>query len=516
MKIINYIVKLIKINIILLALLATALYAQNAEPANEEGAAVAEEGVKDEEVKADETLEPVLEYTPFSEMRPMERDRFITNRHSVDFGLSTSTSTYFDSSQDFSLLLGFYRPYVKYRLYDTANLLLRPKVSVTQFIGSKTKKSSLSASIEQFSIGVMPHPDHTFVLGRQYAYIGKGLLFANYADGLKYQGNYSFLKGNAYVLYSGQYAEDLCALNLQGCGKNVVNPYNVVPGLPVDQQVFIQPDTLGRRIIAMLEVSLPPLYGNTFSVGMLYAKDMIQYKLPNLTFATFNPVYLAFGLKGYIYTPDLRYNMELDVESGESYNIENQAQGVILAAAYQADFSYALPIYENIVKPNLLMQFAFATGDSDKTNLVYPTQTNTKKTDNAFYYFGAYSGGLGLKPMLSNMFIYRAGFSMRPAYSKYDFRNVYLVFKYSYYRKIVGEGVISDLRAYSHVNPGTLTSDEIVSKKYVGSGVDLTLLWKFKTELSFYYSLGLFIPGSAFPDSQKLDVVNLLSAAISF
>ena len=65
-----------------------------------------------------------------------------------------------------------------------------------------------------------------------------------------------------------------------------------------------------------------------------------------------------------------------------------------------------------------------------------------------------------------------------------------IIAKYSYYMKDKKEGTI---------NEGEATDNDL----FIGHGVDVSLRWEILSDLSFFASYALFLPGDAFPSSEN-------------
>ena len=165
-----------------------------------------------------------------------------------------------------------------------------------------------------------------------------------------------------------------------------------------------------------------------------------------------------------------------------------------------ADVNYSLPAFEKLLKPVASLQYAFASGDSDRESGSFVSQTNTAGSDNGFYYFGAFSGGLGLKPRLHNMHVARAGITVRPLYSNYNFRELLVGIKYSYYQKAVSAAPTSDANVERGAN----------AKAALGQGIDANIVWDYRSDLKFFYGFGVFIPGEAYKAANRSNITTHL------
>ncbi len=512
-------------------ILLNPVYSQESDPAPEAAAVDNAAGDEAEETKEDkkakkarleeeeEIAEAPLEYTPLEMMEPLALpEAVVTNKTSVTYGMVATNTFYTATSDDYSTFIGYYRPYVKGLFEEKHQAVMRLNLAATSYLGDTAlaPTGEFVPRIELFYFNFLINFNNNVTVGRQFLKLGKGILFSNYADGLSFKNRYGRSITNAFVAFSGEYGDGACFINMQGCGDAVVNPYNVIPGIAPDATTGWDASGIGRRLFVGVDWNIAIIPGSELYASLLYSNDMLKeaegvpYRLE------YNPVYLALGSKGYIVIPDLRYHLEGIAESGSTYNLQETAPSRIFATAFLLDLAYAIPLQDARYKPNVIFQFAAASGDEDKMSVVLPSGTNIKKADSAFYYFGNYSGGMGFKPFLSNMMVVRAGFSVRPAASWYPGRDLSLLVKYSYYTKRVAEGVVSDQRVISTYTSG-VTQSELQDNKTLGHGVDMTMVWRVKTDLNFYYNMGFFKPGNAFPvEEQVNDIVHLVSATLMF
>lgn len=467
----------------------------------------------------EETMAP-LDFTPLEQMEPLSLPAEVadvTNRTSIGYGLIASNTFYTDASNDYSIFMGYYRPYAKFLFLEKHSGMIRLNLSNTMYMGDTTNapENAFTPKVELFYFDFLPTYNYKISVGRQFFKVGKGVLFSNYADGLKVKSQFGNAVGELFVAYSGAYGS--CFISIEGCGDNVRNPYSVIPGITPDASSGWDATGIGQRLFVGLDWKIGFIPGSEQYLSVLYSRDLmkeeqgIQYKLK------YHPVYLAAGSKGYIFLPELRYHLEGIIQSGTTYSLMQTEASRITAGAFLFDLAYGIPLQNKKYKPNLLFQFAMASGDEDKMSVNLPTGTNVKKADSAFFYFGNYSGGLGLKPMLSNLMVVRGGFNVRPAASWYPGRDLTLLVKYSYYKKRVAEGVVSDERAISVYTAGLDSTHDHTSTMVLGSAVDTTVVWKVTSDLNIYYNMGIFLPGNAFfEEDQVTESVHLLSATLMF
>lgn len=448
-------------------------------------------------------------FVPLSELKPLEVTGEYKEKHSFQYGLSAS-NTYLTDKGSLSkgLWLGNYRPYVRYMLNEQHIFNLRGKFSYRHNPNNTGKQAGQVTSTWEYAAELFNaelHFDrHQVTVGRQFYRMGRGLLLANFADGAEYNGTFKYLQVKALALYSGQYSG--CVISVGGCATQgdiaQKGPYDIVPGRAADVNI---PDP-GRRLFAGLQLQSPQLWGSSLTGLALYSRDLSRDAATTGSSTkdkiyAFDPLYLGGGLSGYIITPRLYYLSEFVYEMGKTYNAKTSGganqQTDIRAWGLTADLTYTLPVLESLIKPALLLQYATGSGREgvDQTpkkpsevNISSnsdPAQANSSGYDNNFYYFGAYSAGLALKPKIANLHIIRAGAQFRPLYYFYWGRNMMLSLKYSYYLKQNKDYGISD-------------QDAKAKNAYVGWAIDTQLVWDFRSDLKLYYAFGYFKPGDAY------------------
>lgn len=460
-------------------------------------------------------------FVPLAEMKPLEKTQGYRNRHSFQYGVSASNTLVNetqvrlqkDSSQTINdlragLFLGNYRPYLKYLFNEQHVFNVRGRITYKNnpSLSEDAKKNGSVISTAEYSVELLnaelDFDRHKVTLGRSFYRMGRGLLFANFADGAEYSGNFRHVQVRALALYSGQYGG--CTLSISGCATNgdiaLKGAFDIVPGRPIDAAV---PDS-GRRFFVGTEIQSASLYGSNLYLMALYSRDLSRDpgtagNNQGRIFA-FDPLYLGAGLQGFIVTPRLRYLAEGVLQRGSTYkksaapNVSDNEQIAINAWAATADVNYSLPYFEKLVKPGLVAQYAYATGRSSaKANPANPAQEESSLSDNNFYAFGVYSAGLALKPKLANLHVIRVGAQFRPLHYYYWGRNLMLSVKYTLYRKGNADYGISD-------------SDATAGKANVGSGLDIQTVWDIRSDVKFFYAYGYFAPGAAYLETEAKSI----------
>lgn len=298
-----------------------------------------------------------------------------------------------------------------------------------------------------------------FFLGRKFFIIGTGLILNGRADGVELDIYSRYLDIKLIGSYTGLLSKDN-------------NPY---------YQSNTDFSEGARRIFAGCTLSRV-IYNQT-----LYLLGLIQIdrgKEPADKKTRYSSEYYGAGFKG-VYQ-NAFYFGEFIHEQGESYlNLSDDSKPINAFAAL-----FGLNYYVNFIKDFcnsvLMIRYFYGSGDGDRISSKSSTG-NLSGRDNGFLYFGSFSGGYALRPLLSNIHIFRAGLSISPFSDskKRLFRRVNLISKYSYYLKDRAGGVI---------NYGEATENS----RDLGHGLDVALRWNIFYDFSFFLNYGLFVPGRAY------------------
>lgn len=478
----------------------------------------------EEKERHEEKLETAEdEFVPLSELKPLDKTGDYTQRHSYQYGVSAANTLINDSiGLPQGYFLGNYRPYFKYMWREQHVFNARGKFAYKNnpSLTEAQEKVGAQRSVGEYNIeffnAELNFNRHQITAGRAFYKLGRGLLFANFADGAEYNGAFKYLLVKGQVLYSGEYGG--CAISLSGCATNgdiaQKGLYEIVPGRAADVNL----PNPGRRIFAAAEIVSPQLYGSSLYLLAQYSRDMSRSAATagnaQGKIYAYDPLNLGLGASGYIITPRLRYLAEFVLQRGKTYNKNTTTdeakneQTNINAWGVTADINYSLPWFEHLLKPGLALQYAAGSGrdssPTSTTNVANPSQENVQGDDNNFYYFGAYSAGLALKPKISNLHVIRAGFQLRPLNHFYWGRNLMVAGKYTYYRKINADYSISDASAK-------------VAKPVVGQGIDAQLVWDFRSDVKLFYAYGFFKPSEAYDAKDAKDIhIHILSLNFLF
>ena len=214
--------------------------------------------------------------------------------------------------------------------------------------------------------------------------------------------------------------------------------------------------------------------------------------------------YYGIGSRGQ-FTNKLYYSIEGIMEGGKSNPEAGTAtdgtglQGPpdvehIDAWAFDASLHYSVNV---ITHPNLSIEYAFGSGDSDRSAKVVTTTPGNKEgtTDRNFLNFGYIDTGLSLAPRLSNLQMFKFGLSMTPS----EFvkkRNVSLNANFFLFRKDKKESQISDNRA-------------VLPQRNIGKEIDISVVWNAFSDLNVSVDYGRFYPGAAYYYDEARDNVSL-------
>jgi len=444
---------------------------------------------------------PVLVTPPPSETEEPK------NHHYLRGGLMATNTYYIDPVINPGLFAGFYRPFAKYSYNDKYSGVARGLLTVKHYVEpiGTLQQTKVTGSIELLAAEAK-YDRHVFTAGRSFYMIEQGLLFANFADGFGYNGRFPFGQLRGFATYSADYGTSACALNVTGCNGDA-GPFVNTPNLLPDSGI----QNSGRRVFFAAEYFTPEYMGSQATAYALYSRDMISEDASRTKYA-YHPWYGGLGLKGYIVNSNLRYRADVIYQGGSTYNLVQNgvsAPATISALAALANVTYNLPVLREY-DSQLTAEVAAGSGDADSSRMTNASQSNTDGSYTAFHNFGSFSGGLALKPRLANMQIVRLGTYFRPLKPNFTLRNLAVQLKYSYYRKSVATGGISDPAA-------TEVSND------VGHAGDLAVTFNPMADLQFFWGFGVFKPGSAYPvlnfdgtDGQTWRYAHLVSLTLIF
>jgi hypothetical protein len=195
--------------------------------------------------------------------------------------------------------------------------------------------------------------------------------------------------------------------------------------------------------------------------------------------------YVGVGSTGNLWLRDLRYQVEVVGEFGETYSqFQTRRKDDICAMAVDGLLEY---FFRTRMSPRVMVEYIYGSGDEDRTSSVSSTVGgNLAGTrDNAFNAFGFRDTGIAFAPRIGNLHTYVLGGSVMPLENFEIFRKLEVGSKVFFYQKAASEGAISDTAA---------TGDA----SWVGWEWDAFVNWRITSDVSWTLRYGAFQPGSAF------------------
>ncbi|NOZ22932.1 MAG: alginate export family protein [Planctomycetes bacterium] len=313
-------------------------------------------------------------------------------------------------------------------------------------------------------------------VGRQYFTLGHGLTYSDISDGIKGEIAWGKLRTQLWGAKTiGYYA----------------NIDTSVPGRDNDRRFFA-----GEMRYELSKPFQPYIFFMT--------EDDHSDEHPRDPFRnySYNARYLGLGAEGEP-LPGLTYYAEYIRQSGTTMgeSIENRAivdpfgfttyvptpmnihKDPIRAYAVDMGMDYEV---KHPGRPVFSLGYIHGSGDADR---LIPGSTiggNLAHThDRGFMEFGYVPVGYVLDPMVSNLHIYRAGFSINPFYDRKTFESLRFGFTHYVFQKDKLTGGISDQAA-------------IRDHKGVGQELDFFATWDPLRDVSVGVEYGMFFPGRAF------------------
>jgi len=201
----------------------------------------------------------------------------------------------------------------------------------------------------------------------------------------------------------------------------------------------------------------------------------------------YNSRYYTAGISAEAFNA-LDWWIEIIREEGESYTdadtvaLEKKdidAWAGVLGCKHQFDI---------FTHPSADLEFAYGSGDKDRTRVTNTDGGNLYGNDTNFLYYGYYFAGYALDPRLSNIQIYRLGVSTTPLENFKVGRDLVLGAKFYLYRKDKSAGGIYD-------------TDATQNDKDIGKEMNFYLYWRINPKSTWAFRYGKFFPGDAYPDA---------------
>jgi hypothetical protein len=318
---------------------------------------------------------------------PEAESATVMGDHFVRAGLLATTTYYQDQVLKRGLINGNYRPYASYAYNDKYTVMVRGNFALKYYPekpASVERQTNAAGILEITSFEANPGR-HQLTAGRSFYQTEQGILFANFADGAAYTGDYTFGKLKAMALYSADYGKSACYINISGCGGDP-NPFNTIPGLQPDASVTGS----GQRMFATLEYTSRAFdFGPLNIAGMaygVYSKDLIKESSTVATRYEYNPYYAGIGAFGYINNAKLQYRVDGIYQGGDAFNLTQNGesqQNKIMAGALISRLNYTLPVLTK-VDTQVSGEYTIASGDADAARAGTASQSNTAGGYTAF------------------------------------------------------------------------------------------------------------------------------------
>lgn len=308
------------------------------------------------------------------------------------------------------------------------------------------------------------NPKKNFKFGRQFLKVGRGFTYAAIHDGIQFE--------------------------------NLNSNFNLICFLARTQP---RETNIDQSNNGYLNRSYRNFYGMQFDYLKLTNKKLYSYilferdgnvKIPyNIKDFTYDANYYGLGIEGSI-KPNWLYFGEYVLQTGKTAATDSlNGKDDIKANAYYIGTEYYFT--KHTMSPFLILEYAFASGDSDRqsvTNVISGNKYNTK--DNNFMPFGIYDLGLALHPRFSNISVFKMGCFMKPFYNLKRFKDLQVGVKYLIYNKDKADGAISDQYA-------------TLSNKKIGTGYDFHLTYRVFSDTLIYFNYGIFKPNDAYPLNRR-------------
>lgn len=316
-----------------------------------------------------------------------------------------------------------------------------------------------------------PHLDYAYLvldvrpywleIGRRYFSVGQGIAYSNVSDGVELLANLQDWNLKALVSHTLPH-EDNIDSSVPGWGKGSDRTY-----LGVEATYLGIPDHGIYGYFLMQKDDSEEWPGDDTSHDYTYDSE-----------------YFGLGSQGKI-LPSVHYWAEIIWETGKSYIFDSNEKKDVDAWGGDFGISYDADIYSH---PNFSFEYAFGSGDADRSSVTDTVNGNASGDDKNFLYFGYLPAGYALSPRLSNLHFYKAGVLLKPLEMFRFFRNLSVGADYYQYWKDKEAGGIYD-------------GDATISDDDIGSEIDLRASWQILSDLSCSLEYGYFMPGDAYADS---------------
>ncbi len=308
-------------------------------------------------------------------------------------------------------------------------------------------------------------------LGRQYQYLGSGMVYSMVNDGAQFETT------------AGDWDIKLLGSRTVGREKNI------------DRSTGVDDN---ERFFGGVEIGFNGITNHRQYFFVLVQRDETDASVPAVT-ADIRPAeqefnyqsqYYGIGFTGPI-SRHLSYHMEGVMERGTSYGDVTKGTWADYHHDHDNIDAYAFNLGVDYTsshpsRARFSLDYFLATGDSHRDSPLDTIGGNRPGTgDHGFINFGYVDTGFALAPEFSNIQFIRLDGSFRPLYKFKDWDRVEWGATYFFLQKQQSHGGISD----------PLASD---NQRGLGHELDTYLFWRIFSDVSFSMRYGILFPGHAF------------------
>lgn len=317
-------------------------------------------------------------------------------------------------------------------------------------------------------------------IGRQFIQVGRGIAYAQTADGLLYDvSGLANRKGEYKFFFARQNpSDDNIDASSSGSGSTKRFFYGIRGKYQVHPKAKMSLYTVQSSDRNKTESSAKTEAGVTSTIQ--------RHK--------YQPQYYGIVSEGRL-TKDLQYWGEYIMERGKTYDsataVASQLVG-IRASAYTAGLRYYFP---GDLKPTLFGEYTNSSGDADAfTSTNSSLGGSSAGSDKRFNPFGGLSQGFALSPTMTNMKVYKLGMSIKPFARSANRMITDLSFQPEYYYYLRQTGSIGAAAADGELSKPRSTTDK------VGDEYNVSVSWRLMSDVTYQMKYGYFRPGSAYLD----------------
>ncbi len=350
-------------------------------------------------------------------------------------------------------------------------------------IGDDNEGPYVSAAYIQWDMKPEQNISAKWTFGRQFYYLGRGLVYADINDGAMVEVEPSAIP--VYIKYLIAYTRP-----------HQENIDFSVPGF----------DKNGQRLFTGGEASYMGIPNSAIYILGLYQKDLADpHPDDPVQQYGYNSYYYGGGFSTAIWKP-LEFWSEVIIEQGTTFTDTTRVplrESIIESVGWVSGVKYRV---EAPTRPILEFEYAFGSGDNNRARVTnVGVGGDTDGQDHNFLYFGYYLAGYALNPRLSNLSILSLGGSFQPfmdcGYLSI-FKKMAVGSKYYLYWK-------DESRA------GTSNFQSVANSVDVGNEIDFYLHWQITDQLRTSVRYGIFYPGDAFPAPTN-DNTKFFSASLTY